>query len=154
MYMKGIPTLMEVKLSNMAQEKISNNMVISSGRRKTAVASVFLKNEKGNLKINNLEVEKYFPSEKELSIFKKPFYLLGIASPESRFDISVRVTGSSKSSQLGAVVLAISKALSDLNPEFSEILKKNDMLTRDARMVERKKPNLKKARKAPQFSKR
>lgn len=138
----------------MTQDSNLNNMVISSGRRKTAVASVFLKSEKGSLKINNLEVDKYFPSEKELSIFKKPFYLLGIASPESRFDISIRVTGSSKSSQLGAVVLAISKALSELNTEFSEILKKNDMLTRDPRMVERKKPNLKKARKGPQFSKR
>lgn len=132
----------------------NNNLVIASGRRKTAVASVFLKNEKGSIKVNDLEIEKYFPSEKELSIFKKPFYLLGIASPESRFDISVKVTGSSKSSQLGAVVLAISKALADLNPENNEILKKNDMLTRDPRMVERKKPNLRKARKGAQFSKR
>ena len=135
--------------------KTSNqNLVIASGRRKTAVASVFLKNEKGTIKINDLDIESYFPSEKELSIFKKPFYLLGIASPESRFDISIKVTGSSKSSQLGAVVLAISKALADLNPENNEILKKNDMLTRDPRMVERKKPNLRKARKGAQFSKR
>lgn len=132
----------------------NQNLVIASGRRKTAVASVFLKNEKGTIKINDLDIEKYFPSEKELSIFKKPFYLLGIASPESRFDISIKVTGSSKSSQLGAVVLAVSKALADLNPENNEILKKNDMLTRDPRMVERKKPNLRKARKGAQFSKR
>lgn len=132
----------------------NQNLVIVSGRRKTAVASVFLKNEKGTIKINDLDIEKYFPSEKELSIFKKPFYLLGIASPESRFDISIKVTGSSKSSQLGAVVLAVSKALADLNPENNEILKKNDMLTRDPRMVERKKPNLRKARKGAQFSKR
>ncbi len=132
----------------------NNNLVIASGRRKTAVASVFLKNEKGSIKVNELDVEKYFPSEKELSTFKKPFYLLGIASPESRFDISIKVTGSSKSSQLGAVVLAVSKALADLNPENNEILKKNDMLTRDPRMVERKKPNLRKARKGAQFSKR
>jgi len=132
----------------------NQNLVIASGRRKTAVASVFLKNEKGTIKINDLDIETYFPSEKELSIFKKPFYLLGIASPESRFDISIKVTGSSKSSQLGAVVLAVSKALADLNPENNEILKKNDMLTRDPRMVERKKPNLRKARKGAQFSKR
>jgi len=132
----------------------NNNLVIASGRRKTAVASVFLKNEKGSIKVNQLDVEKYFPSEKELATFKKPFYLLGIASPESRFDISIKVTGSSKPSQLGAVVLAVSKALSDLNPENNEILKKNDMLTRDPRMVERKKPNLRKARKGAQFSKR
>ena len=151
--MKVKPTLIKDKSNNMS--KTSNqNLVIASGRRKTAVASVFLKNEKGTIKINDLDIESYFPSEKELSMFKKPFYLLGIASPESRFDISIKVTGSSKSSQLGAVVLAISKALADLNPENNEILKKNDMLTRDPRMVERKKPNLRKARKGAQFSKR
>ena len=151
--MKVKPTLIKDKSNNMS--KTSNqNLVIASGRRTTAVASVFLKNEKGTIKINDLDIESYFPSEKELSIFKKPFYLLGIASPESRFDISIKVTGSSKSSQLGAVVLAISKALADLNPENNEILKKNDMLTRDPRMVERKKPNLRKARKGAQFSKR
>ena len=151
--MKVIHTLIKDKSNNMSKNS-NQNLVIASGRRKTAVASVFLKNEKGTIKINDLDIETYFPSEKELSIFKKPFYLLGIASPESRFDISIKVTGSSKSSQLGAVVLAVSKALADLNPENNEILKKNDMLTRDPRMVERKKPNLRKARKGAQFSKR
>lgn len=153
MFMKVKHTLIKDKSNNMSKNS-NQNLVIVSGRRKTAVASVFLKNEKGTIKINDLDIEKYFPSEKELSIFKKPFYLLGIASPESRFDISIKVTGSSKSSQLGAVVLAVSKALADLNPENNEILKKNDMLTRDPRMVERKKPNLRKARKGAQFSKR
>lgn len=153
MFMKVIHTLIKDKSNNMSKNS-NQNLVIASGRRKTAVASVFLKNEKGTIKINDLDIETYFPSEKELSIFKKPFYLLGIASPESRFDISIKVTGSSKSSQLGAVVLAVSKALADLNPENNEILKKNDMLTRDPRMVERKKPNLRKARKGAQFSKR
>jgi len=135
----------------MAKEK---NLIISSGRRKTAVASVFLKNEKGDIKINGKSVDVYFPSEKESLTWKKPFYLLGIATPEARFDISVKVSGSSKPSQLGAVTLAISKALSLVNDEFSLILKKNGMLTRDPRMVERKKPNLRKARKSSQFSKR
>ena len=115
---------------------------------------VFLKNEKGGIVVNGKNIESYFPSEKESLTWKKPFYLLGIASPEARFDISVKVSGSSKSSQLGAVTLAISKALSLFNEEFSVLLKKNGMLTRDPRMVERKKPNLRKARKAAQFSKR
>ncbi|NBO21750.1 30S ribosomal protein S9 [bacterium] len=135
----------------MAQNK---NLIITSGRRKTATASVFMKNEKGDIKVNDKNIETYFPSEKESLTWKKPFYLLGIAAPEARFDISVKVSGSSKSSQLGAVTLAISKALSLINDEFSLVLKKNGMLTRDPRMVERKKPNLRKARKSAQFSKR
>jgi small subunit ribosomal protein S9 len=134
--------------------KKDSNLIITSGRRKTATASVFLKNEKGGIKVNEKEIDSYFPSEKESLTWKKPFYLLGIASPETRFDISIKVTGSSKSSQLGAVTLAISKALSLINDEFSVLLKKNGMLTRDPRMVERKKPNLRKARKSAQFSKR
>lgn len=130
------------------------NLIITSGRRKTATASVFLKQEKGAVVVNDKNIEEYFPSEKENLIWKKPFYLLGIASPETKYDISIKVKGSSKSSQLGAVTLAISKALSELNEEFSLVLKKNGMLTRDPRMVERKKPNLRKARKSAQFSKR
>lgn len=136
--------------------KVNNksNLVITSGRRKTATASVFLKQEKGSVIVNDKNIEEYFPSEKEGLIWRKPFYLLGIASPETKYDISIKVRGSSKSSQLGAVTLAISKALSELNEEFSLVLKKNGMLTRDPRMVERKKPNLRKARKSSQFSKR
>jgi small subunit ribosomal protein S9 len=131
-----------------------SNLVITSGRRKTATASLFLKLEKGAIMVNEKKIEDYFPSEKEALIWKKPFYLLGIATPEAKYDLSIRVKGSSKSSQLGAVTLAISKALSELNEEFSLVLKKNGMLTRDPRMVERKKPNLRKARKSSQFSKR
>lgn len=130
------------------------NLIIASGRRKTATASVFLKNGKGEIKVNGKEIDSYFPSEKENLTWKKPFYLLGIVSPETKFDISVNVSGSSKPSQLGAVTLALSKALALLNDEFSVLLKKNGMLTRDPRMVERKKPNLRKARKSSQFSKR
>lgn len=137
----------------MAKEK-NSNLIIASGRRKTATASLFLKLEKGNITVNDKKIEEYFPSDKESLIWKKPFYLLGIASPEAKYDLSIRVKGSSKPSQLGAVTLAISKALSALNEEFATVLKKNGMLTRDPRMVERKKPNLRKARKSAQFSKR
>jgi small subunit ribosomal protein S9 len=133
---------------------VKSNLIIASGRRKTATASLFLKLEKGGIMVNDKKIEEYFPSEKESLIWKKPFYLLGIATPEAKYDLSIKVKGSSKPSQLGAVTLAISKALALLNDEFSVVLKKNGMLTRDARMVERKKPNLRKARKASQFSKR
>jgi len=133
---------------------LKSNLIIASGRRKTATASLFLKLEKGGIMVNDKKIEEYFPSEKESLIWKKPFYLLGIATPEAKYDLSIKVKGSSKPSQLGAVTLAISKALALLNEEFSVVLKKNGMLTRDPRMVERKKPNLRKARKASQFSKR
>ena len=132
------------------------NLIISSGRRKTAVASVFLYNSSSSkgFEVNGKKISEYFPSEKEELTWKKPFFTLGIANPESQYNFSIKVKGSSKSSQLGAVTLAISKALANLNEQFSTLLKKNGLLTRDPRMVERKKPNLKKARKAPQFSKR
>ena len=132
----------------------NKNLIITSGRRKTATASVFMSSEKGSITVNDKPIENYFPSEKENLIWRKPFFLLGIANPESKYNVSIKVNGSSKSSQLGAVTLAISKALSKLNEEFSTLLKKNGMLTRDPRMVERKKPNLRKARKSSQFSKR
>jgi small subunit ribosomal protein S9 len=135
-------------------KKENQNLIITSGRRKTATASVFMTSEKGNITVNEKPIENYFPSEKENLIWRKPFFLLGIANPEAKYNLSIKVKGSSKSSQLGAVSLAISKALSLLNEEFSVLLKKNGMLTRDPRMVERKKPNLRKARKASQFSKR
>jgi small subunit ribosomal protein S9 len=127
---------------------------ITSGRRKTAVASVFLTREKGKFIVNGKSISDYFPSIKEDLFWKKPFYVLGIANPESQFNFSIKVKGSSKSSQLGAVTLAISKALASLNEQYSSLLKKSGLLTRDPRMVERKKPNLRKARKASQFSKR
>jgi small subunit ribosomal protein S9 len=71
--------------------KDNKNLIITSGRRKTATASVFMKNEKGEIKVNDKNIETYFPSEKESLTWKKPFYLLGIAAPEARFDISVKV---------------------------------------------------------------
>ena len=76
-----------------------SNLVITSGRRKTATASLFLKLEKGAIMVNEKKIEDYFPSEKEALIWKKPFYLLGIATPEAKYDLSIRVKGSSKSSQ-------------------------------------------------------
>ena len=135
-------------------ESNKQNLIITSGRRKTAVASVFLTSQKGKFTVNGKDINTYFPSVIHELIWKKPFHALGIANPESQFDFSIRVTGSSISSQLGAVTLAISKALSKLNETYEVTLKKNGLLTRDPRMVERKKPNLKKARKAPRFSKR
>lgn len=135
-------------------QKIKKGFISGTGRRKTAVARVFVYKTKGDITINDVPADEYFPSEKEGMMWKKPFHLVGVSHPESQFSVSIKVTGSGKSAQLGAVVHGLSRALTKIDPEYEAILRKNDMLTRDPRMVERKKYWLRKARKAPQYSKR
>lgn len=126
----------------------------SVGRRKTAVASVFLYPKKGDFLINDKPIDSYFDLETEKLLWMKPFHLVGISHPASSYSASIRVSGSGKSAQFDAVLLALSKALVEVDQEFRQILRKHDLLTRDPREVERKKPFLRKARKAPQYSKR
>ena len=133
---------------------VKQGFISGTGRRKTSVASVFLYSDKGDFVVNDMPIENYFPSEKEQTLWVKPFHLIGVSHPKSKFSASVKVRGSGKSAQLDAVIHGISRALAKLDPEYADILKKNSMLTRDPRMVERKKPYLRKARKAPQYSKR
>ncbi len=125
-----------------------------TGRRKTAIASVFLYEKKGDITVNGIEIGNYFKTEQAQVKWMKPFHVLGIAHPTSKYSASIKVYGSGSSAQLGAIVHGLSRALSALNEDFAEILRKNDLLTRDSRMVERKKYFLRKARKAPQYSKR
>ncbi len=125
-----------------------------TGRRKTAVASVFIYEGKGEFTINGKDTETYFKSEKEGLKWLRPFHLIGVSHPGSQFNGTIKVKGSSTSSQIGAIVHGISRALSEINEEYSKILRKQGLLTRDPRMVERKKPYLRKARKSPQYSKR
>ncbi len=136
------------------KSKISGKFFTGTGRRKTAVARVFIWDEKGDITVNGKDISEYFPSEKEQVQWSKPFHLLGISHPKAKFKASIKVSGSGKSAQLGAVAHGISAALSEMNEEYSITLRKQGMLTRDSRMVERKKPYLHKARKAPQYSKR
>lgn len=133
---------------------VKKGMIPGTGRRKTAVARVFLYNEKGDFLINGMSIDEYFPSEKEKLEWVRPFHVVGVAHPTSHFSGTIKVHGSGKSAQLGAVIHGISRALASINEEYSVALRKNGLLTRDSRMVERKKPYLRKARKAPQFSKR
>ncbi len=135
-------------------KKVKQGFFAGTGRRKTAVARVFLYPEKGEFTINGLPIETYFPTEKEQVSWMRPFHIIGVSHPGSKFSATIKVHGSSKPSQLDAVVLGVSRALSALDEEYSLVLHKNGLLTRDSRMVERKKYWLKKARKAPQFSKR
>ena len=138
----------------MAKKTETEKLIATSGRRKTAVARIFLWERKGEITVNGMDIDTYFPAEKDKSKWLKPFHLVGVSHPSSVFEVSLKVEGSGKSSQLGAIVLAVSKALSSLNEENNLILRKHGFLTRDSRMVERKKYFLKKARKAPQYSKR
>jgi small subunit ribosomal protein S9 len=125
-----------------------------TGRRKTAVARVFLKEEKGEFTVNGKDIGDYFKSEASQVKWVRPFHTIGVSHPKAKFSGSILVRGSGVTGQLEAVVHGIARALSELNPEYKSILAKQGLLTRDPRMVERKKYFLHKARKRPQYSKR
>lgn len=131
--------------------KVKKEMFQGTGRRKNAIARVRLATGKGNITINGKKVEEYFNLESLLYVVKQPLVLTKMTD---KLDIIVRVSGGGLSGQAGAVRHGISRALIELNPEFRKALKDEGFLTRDPRMKERKKYGLKKARKAPQYSKR
>ncbi len=121
------------------------------GRRKTAVARIYLKSGKGTIQVNGRVFEEYFPAEILRTIVKQP---LAILKAEETYDININVDGGGVKGQAEAIRLAISRALVEENPEVKPSLKKEGFLTRDPRMVERKKYGRRKARRAFQFSKR
>lgn len=121
------------------------------GRRKTSVARLFMTPGKGEVKINNRELKEYFPFEIYQTIVKQPLVLV---EEDGNFDFKVNVGGGGYKGQAEAIRLAISRALVEINPEHRPALKKEGFMTRDPRMVERKKPGRRKARRAFQFSKR
>lgn len=121
------------------------------GRRKTSVARVYLSKGKGNITVNNRDFKEYFPTPVLQHKIHQPF---NITDTANTYDVKVNVDGGGVSGQVEAVRLAISRALIEVNPDFRGALKVEGLLTRDPRMVERKKPGQKKARKKFQFSKR
>jgi len=121
------------------------------GRRKTAVARVYVSEGKGNITVNKRELANYFTTATLQYKVKQPLVLTG---NDDNFDISVNVYGGGITGQAEAIRLAISRAMCELNEENRTILKPEGLLTRDPRMVERKKFGQKKARKKFQFSKR
>lgn len=121
------------------------------GRRKSAIARVFVNEGKGQITINNTELKEYFPSELLQFIVKQPF---GVIAEATNFDYKINLDGGGYKGQAEAVRLAISRALIAINPESRPALKAQGFLTRDPREVERKKPGQPKARKRFQFSKR
>jgi|SRR3989344_5640510 len=142
------------KSDTLVEKKIRKGFISGTGRRKTAVASVFLYQDKGDFIVNDVPIDSYFPTEKEKVKWMRPFHLVGVSHPGSKFSASIKVFGSGKTGQLNAITHGISRALSLVSDDFSKVLRKQGLLTRDSRMVERKKYFLKKARKAPQYSKR
>ena len=121
------------------------------GRRKTSIARIYMGKGKGTIKINDREFEEYFPTTVLQTIVKQPLALLEV---DGEYDINVNVDGGGIKGQAEAVRLAIARALCDLSEDFRPPLKKNGFLTRDSRMVERKKYGRRKARRRFQFSKR
>ena len=123
-----------------------------TGRRKTAVARVRVVPGTGEWKINGKSLEEYFPNKVHQQLIKEPLATLGF---EGAYDVFARLNGGGTSGQAGALRHGLARALAAMDPEHNRPpLKKAGFLTRDARKVERKKAGLKKARKAPQYSKR
>lgn len=121
------------------------------GRRKTSVARVYVKPGKGDIKINDRELKEYFLSEIHQTLAKQALAALKL---ETSYDVNVNVEGGGITGQAEAVRLGIARALVEINPENKPALRKEGFLTRDSRMVERKKPGRRKARRRFQFSKR
>lgn len=119
-----------------------------TGRRKNAVARVRLVPGTGKITVNKKDVEEYIPHADLRLVINQPF---AVTSTEGSYDVFVNVVGGGYA---GAIRHGIARALLQVDPDFRDSLKRAGLLTRDARMVERKKPGLKKARKASQFSKR
>jgi small subunit ribosomal protein S9 len=124
---------------------------LGTGKRKTSVARVILRPGDGATWVNGRTVEEYFPRVTHRTTVMAPFKVAGL---EGTYDLRVRVHGGGPSGQAGAVRHGIARALVESDPELRVMLKREGFLARDARMVERKKAGLHKARKAPQFSKR
>jgi small subunit ribosomal protein S9 len=122
-----------------------------TGKRKTSVARVILRPGDGQTWINGRTLEEYFPRQVLRTVATMPLRTAGV---EGTFDIRARLHGGGPAGQAGALRHGIARALIEADPELRIVLKREGFLTRDARIVERKKAGLRKARKRPQFSKR
>jgi small subunit ribosomal protein S9 len=126
-------------------------IVNTIGRRKTSVARVYVQPGNGDIKVNDRDLKEYFLSEIHQTTVKQA---LTIVKADSQYDVTVNVEGGGIKGQAEAVRLGIARALVEINAENKPALKKERLLTRDSRMVERKKPGRRKARRRFQFSKR
>ena len=126
-------------------------IAIGTGRRKTAVARVFMREGSGKIVVNGKDVKEYFVTEEQIRVVRQP---LLVTSNDGKFDIVINVTGGGLNGQASACLHGISRALTQVDQNSHTALKANGYLTRDSRMVERKKYGQKGARRRFQFSKR
>jgi small subunit ribosomal protein S9 len=127
------------------------NIAIGTGRRKTAVARVFVRDGSGKIVVNGKDVKEYFATAEQIQIVQQP---LLVTSMGSKYDVLINVQGGGMNGQAAACLHGISRALVQIDPDARTSLKANGYLTRDSRMVERKKYGQKGARRRFQFSKR
>lgn len=131
--------------------KTEKIVFFATGRRKSSIARVRLIEGTGKITINGKDIDEFFGLETLKVIVRQP---LTVTNTSDKFDVICKVQGGGFTGQAGAIRHGIARALNEANSEFRPALKTNGLLTRDPRMKERKKYGLKKARKAPQFSKR
>jgi small subunit ribosomal protein S9 len=134
-----------------ARRPVTPGHALGTGRRKEAIARVRILPGTGQWQINDRTLDQYFPNKLHQQLISEPFVALGA---DGQFDVVARITGGGVTGQAGALRLGIARALTLLDPDSRPALKRAGYLTRDARVKERKKAGLKKARKAPQYSKR
>jgi small subunit ribosomal protein S9 len=143
---------LENSLENSLQTKLDNKQrAYATGKRKNSIARVWVKQGDGSITVNGKSIEKYFARPVLQMIVNQP---LNIIDSEGGYEIMATVKGGGLSGQAGAIRHGISKALTLYDPGFRPALKKVGFITRDSRVVERKKPGLAKARRSYQFSKR
>jgi small subunit ribosomal protein S9 len=130
---------------------MSKPLKTATGRRKTAIARVFIHEGSGSITINGRDFEEYFPT---VALQNQILFPLALTNSRQTYDFKVNASGGGCTGQVGAVRLGIARALIDVNPELRGVLKQNGLLTRDSRAKERKKPGRPGARKRFQFSKR
>ena len=130
---------------------MADEQYYGTGRRKTSKARVFLRRGSGNIRVNGRPVDDYFGRETAQMVVRQP---LELVDGLERFDVNVTVTGGGGSGQAGAVRHGITRALMSYDEDFRPTLRRAGLVTRDSRMVERKKIGLHKARRATQYSKR
>jgi small subunit ribosomal protein S9 len=154
-YTEEVPSEYTSESPQNAEEPAAPRVVTGTGygtgRRKEAIARVRIVPGSGQWTINGRTLDQYFPNKVHQQIVKEPFVVLGA---EDSFDVIARIGGGGVTGQAGALRMGISRALQIVDIENRPVLKKAGFLTRDPRAVERKKAGLKKARKAPQYSKR
>ena len=131
--------------------KLMSDQVYSTGRRKESIAKVWVSNGSGNVTINKKKIEDYFPDKALRMIINQP---LEVSKKTDSVDLKITVLGGGLSGQAGAIKHGLSRALTLIDPNTKDTLKKNGFLTRDSRTVERKKYGRAKARRSFQFSKR